>query len=80
MVATKNPEALSQKFPGVGGIRTRAGEIIGWPDSLPELTQSDVNKWEAEFRAAPRDPDIKGAMQALIDGNAALAQKKLAGG
>tara|TARA_R100000789_G_scaffold40874_1_gene42547 strand:- start:105 stop:392 length:288 start_codon:yes stop_codon:yes gene_type:complete len=48
-VTTKNPEALGWKYDYIGGISTRDGVVVGWPDSLPELTQDLVDSIEAEW-------------------------------
>lgn len=78
MIKVKNPEALSHKFPNVGGISTRDGEVTNWPESLPKLTQDAVDLWEAEFKAVKKSkPDLQGAIQALIDGDTAKAQTML---
>ena len=49
-VTTTNPDALWWKYK-VGGITTKDGVIVEWPDSLPELTQDLVDAAEAEWEA-----------------------------
>ena len=51
-IKTNNPEALGWKYDYVGGISTRDGVVVGWPDSLPELTQDLVDAAEAEWEAS----------------------------
>ena len=48
-IKTNNPEALGWKYDYVGGISTKDGVVVGWPDSLPELTQDLVDAAEAEW-------------------------------
>lgn len=55
MTTISNPEALSWKFPGVEGIKTRNGEIIDFPGGIP--TQVEVDGWVAEYNA--RDIDAE---------------------
>jgi len=50
-VTTTNPDALWWKYK-VGGITTKDGVIVEWPDSLPELTQELVDSIEAEWTAS----------------------------
>ena len=57
MTAVKHPEALGWKHPGVGGIRTRKGEITEWPEVLGDMpTQAQVQQWEAQWLAFVNDP------------------------
>ena len=56
MITTNNPEALGWKHNHEPGIRCKQNEqgsldVIGWPDSLPALTQADVDTWETEYQA-----------------------------
>ena len=51
-IKTNNPEALGWKYDYVGGISTVDGVVVGWPDSLPELTQDLVDAAEAEWEAS----------------------------
>ena len=48
-IKTNNPEALGWKYDYVSGISTNDGVVVGWPDSLPELTQDLVDAVEAEW-------------------------------
>ena len=48
-IKTNNPEALGWKYDYVSGISTNDGVVVGWPDSLPELTQELVDSIEAEY-------------------------------
>ena len=50
-VTTTNPDALWWKYK-VGGITTKDGVIVEWPDSLPTLTQTLINEIEAEWTAS----------------------------
>ncbi len=50
-ITVNNPEALTFKHEGVGGISTRGGVITGWPDSLPALTQELIDSYDAEYQA-----------------------------
>ena len=53
MITTNNPEALGWKHNHEQGIRCKKNEqgnfdVTAWPESLPFLTQSDVDTWEIE--------------------------------
>ncbi len=58
-ITVNNPEALSWKHPNIGGICTKAGVVTSWPESLPELTQSDVDTWEVEYAAHLVNEQVK---------------------
>ncbi len=64
-ITVNNPEALSWKHPGVGGICTRAGIVTQWPDTLPALTQADVDSWEVEHAAYLVNEQAKADVAAL---------------
>ena len=51
-IKSNNPEALGWKYDYVSGISTNDGVVVGWPDSLPELTQDLVDAAEAEWEAS----------------------------
>ena len=50
-ITVNNPEALGWKYDYVGGISTSDGVVVGWPNSLPTLTQDLVDAVEAEWEA-----------------------------
>jgi hypothetical protein len=74
-ITTNNPQALGWKYPGVGGISTENGVVIGWNDSLPELTQELVDSIEAEYeekeayknKRLAEYPTINECVHALLD-------------
>jgi hypothetical protein len=83
-IKTNNPEALGWKYDYVSGISTNDGVVVGWPDSLPELTQELVDSIEAEYeekeayknKRLAEYPSIQEAVHAILDDDLEALQAK----